>query len=106
MLDRAQQRGPEEGVVGDDDQAVPVSERGQGVDVGDAEPGVGRGLEEQHLGSRRDRRLDRQQVRHVDGRHADAAPREVVLEQHPGDHEQLVADDDVIALPEMREQRR
>ena len=58
------------------------------------------------LRRRRDRGLDGGEVRHVDRRHADPAPREVVLEQHPRDHEQLVADDDVVAAAEVREQRR
>ena len=74
----------------------PMAELGERIDVGDAQARVRRGLEEQRLRRGRDRRIDRGEVRHVDGRDADPPSREVLAEEHLRDHEQLVADDEVI----------
>ena len=106
VLDRSEQGRAEERVVGDDEQPAPMAELGDRIDVGDAQARVRRGLEEQRLRRGRDRRLDRGEVRHVDARDADPKSREVLVEQHLRDHEQLVADDDVVPEAQMREEGR
>ena len=105
MFDRSEQGRPEERVVGDEQEAVPAGDLGDRVEVGDPQSRIGRRLHEQGPGLRPDRGLDGGEVRHVDRGHVDAAPREVLVEEDAGDDEQLVADDEVVPRPEVREQR-
>ena len=69
----------------------------QSVEVGDAEAWVRRALDEQRTRRRSEGGLDRVEVGRIDPGHADAPPREVLVEQDVGDREQLVACHQVIA---------
>ncbi len=105
VLEGPEQRRAEERVVRDDQEAVAVRQLGERRQVRHPEARVRRRLHEQDLRLGADRGLDGGEVAHVGGRHRDAAPRQVVLPQDPGDREQLVANHDVVAGVEVREQR-
>ena len=87
VLDGAQERRPKERVIGDDQQAVAVRQRGDGVEIGDPESRIRRGLEEYRPGRRRDGSFDGGEVRDVHAGHADPAAREVLFQQYPRDDE-------------------
>ena len=99
VLQRAKQDRAEERVVGDEQELVAAGDGRLGRRDPDAQPRVGRTLDEQRPGGRRDRRFDGGEVGRVDATYLDAAAREVLVEEDVGDREELFARDEVVAAP-------
>jgi hypothetical protein len=94
-----------EHVVDDEPGAAAARHRRDSGDVDDVEAGIGRALEEQHLGARRDGLFPGPEVASVDEGRGDAEAGKQVLDHVAAGAEQLACGDDVVACPQLAHER-
>lgn len=105
-LERLEQRRGQERVVYDEFRIRPLRDLAQRPQIGETHVGVGQRFGEDHPGVRPHGGSNRPQIRDVDRGDLDTELCERLLDEHLGDHEQVVGDDQVRPGLQLAEQHR